>query len=64
MNKQDWAKLVGAYNVSKGRLWLLDVVGIAAAPALARRWGRSALSALPLGSAWPAMVPGSGDQGL
>ena len=42
LNKQDWAEIVGAYNVSKGRLWLLDVVGIAAAPALARRWGRSA----------------------
>ena len=42
LNKQDWAEILDAYNVAKGRLWPLDVVGIAAAPALARRWGRSA----------------------
>jgi hypothetical protein len=38
VNKDSWSKLLEAYDLLDGRLWLLDVVGIAAAPALARAW--------------------------
>jgi hypothetical protein len=38
VNRDSWAELLKAYDVRKGRLWLFDVIGIAAAPALARAW--------------------------
>jgi hypothetical protein len=38
INKDSWSELLHAYDVLNGRLWLLDVLGIAAAPAAARAW--------------------------
>ena len=38
INKDSWVELLHAYDVLDGRLWLLDVLGIAAAPAAARAW--------------------------
>ena len=38
VNKDTWSELFHAYNLLDGRLWLLDVLGIAAAPGLARAW--------------------------
>jgi hypothetical protein len=38
VNKDSWSELLHAYNLPEGRLWLLDVLGIAAAPSLARAW--------------------------
>jgi hypothetical protein len=38
VNQNSWAKLLNDYDLSEGRLWVLDVVGITAAPALARAW--------------------------
>jgi hypothetical protein len=38
VNKDSWSELLHAYDVLDGRLWLLDVLGIAAAPAAARAW--------------------------
>ena len=40
VNGASWSDLLAAYDVTKGRLWLLDVLGIAAAPAIARWWNR------------------------
>jgi hypothetical protein len=37
-NGDTWESLRGAYNLGDGRLWSLDVAGIAAAPAMARAW--------------------------
>jgi hypothetical protein len=36
INKDSWSELLHAYDVLAGRLWALDVLGIAAAPAAAR----------------------------
>jgi hypothetical protein len=36
VNRDSWAKLLNDYDLSQGRLWLLDVVGIMAAPAVGR----------------------------
>lgn len=38
VNKDTWSELLHACNLLDGRLWLLDVLGIAAAPGLARAW--------------------------
>jgi hypothetical protein len=38
VNGDSWATLLHAYDVLDGRLWLLDVLGIALAPAAARAW--------------------------
>jgi hypothetical protein len=38
VNKDSWAKLLNDYDLTEGRLWIVDVIGIAAAPALARAW--------------------------
>ena len=38
VNRNSWDRLLNDYDLRKGRLWLLDVFGIAAAPALARAW--------------------------
>jgi hypothetical protein len=38
VNKDSWSELLHAYNLLDGRLWLVDVLGIAAAPAVARAW--------------------------
>src|SRR5512133_2463758 len=38
VNKDSWSDLFDAYDVQDGRLWALDVLGIAAAPAAARSW--------------------------
>jgi hypothetical protein len=38
VNKDSWAELLHAYDLLDGRLWLVDVLGIAAAPSLARAW--------------------------
>ena len=38
VNQDSWATLAHDYDLRDGRLWLLDVIGIAAAPALARAW--------------------------
>lgn len=38
INKDSWSELLHAYDLLDGRLWLLDVLGIAAAPAAARAW--------------------------
>jgi hypothetical protein len=38
VNKDSWSELLHAYDVLGGRLWVVDVLGIAAAPALARGW--------------------------
>jgi hypothetical protein len=38
VHKDSWSKLLHAYNLLDGRLWLVDVLGIAAAPAVARAW--------------------------
>lgn len=37
-----WSDLLAAYDVSAGRLWTFDVLGIALAPAAARWWNRRA----------------------
>ncbi len=42
VNGERWADLAKAYDVTTGRLWSLDVLGIAAAPAVARWWNRRA----------------------
>ena len=36
--KESWADLRAAYDLRAGRLWALDVLGIALAPAAARWW--------------------------
>lgn len=36
INRNSWAELLNDYDLREGRLWLLVVVGIAAAPTLAR----------------------------
>jgi hypothetical protein len=36
--KDSWSELLHAFNLLDGRLWLVDVLGIAAAPAVARAW--------------------------
>jgi hypothetical protein len=38
VNGDSWEELLGAYDVRRGNLWLLDVAGIAVAPAAARAW--------------------------
>jgi hypothetical protein len=38
VNRDSWSKLLHAYNLLDGRLWLVDVLGIAVAPAVARAW--------------------------
>jgi hypothetical protein len=43
VDKERWADLLKAYDLTAGRLWSLDVLGIAAAPALARWWNRRAV---------------------
>jgi hypothetical protein len=49
VNGDSWAHLLGAYDVTQGRLWLLTIVGVAAAPCAARafrlRTRRAAASA-------------------
>jgi hypothetical protein len=40
VNGDSWATLRAAYNLTDGRLWSLDVIAIASAPALARAWHR------------------------
>jgi hypothetical protein len=51
VNKDTWSELFHAYNLLDGRLWLLDVLGIAAAPGLARAWGIRDRSRRPEGLA-------------
>jgi hypothetical protein len=38
LNRDTWRQLLAAYNIGKGRLWAIDVAGIAALPAVARWW--------------------------
>lgn len=38
LNRDSWRELLDAYNLAEGRLWAIDVVGIAALPAAARWW--------------------------
>jgi hypothetical protein len=38
VNKDSWSDLLHAYDVQEGRLWALDVLGIAAASAAGRAW--------------------------
>jgi hypothetical protein len=38
VNRDSGAKLLDDYDLREGRLWLVDVIAIAAAPALARTW--------------------------
>lgn len=39
INGDSWETLRGAFDLAGGRLWSLDGVVIAAAPALVRGWG-------------------------
>ncbi|GAB3789049.1 hypothetical protein GCM10027601_30600 [Nocardioides ungokensis] len=63
VNRVGWADLRAAYDLRSGRLWALDVLGIALAPAAARWWnGRSSrrpvlVVRLPRG--WDLIVPAS-----
>jgi len=38
INRDSWRELLQAYNLTQGRLWVIDVAGIAALPAVARWW--------------------------
>ena len=38
VNRDSWSRLFSAYNLAKGQLWPLDLLGIAILPALARTW--------------------------
>ena len=51
VNGDGWSDLLAAYDVRAGRLWSLDVLGIAAAPSVARWWNRRAAGSA-LGTGW------------
>jgi hypothetical protein len=38
LNRDTWRELLAAYNLGEGRLWAIDVAGIAALPAVVRWW--------------------------
>jgi hypothetical protein len=38
LNGVTWRELLGAYNLGAGELWAIDVVGVAALPAVDRWW--------------------------
>jgi hypothetical protein len=38
LNRDTWREMLDTYNLGQGQLWAIDVVGIAALPAVARWW--------------------------